>query len=168
MRHIKHCYILKQKGGSLMRMVFILSLLLCLAVSGCAIKSGVVKIGEDTYKVSHQAATGFEGGGGCRDSALLEASEFCASQGRVMKVIRIGGNRPPYILGNFPKTEVQFMCLDKNDPRLTEGKKEITTHPDDILENKIKNLKQLLSDGVITEDDFEKQKAKLLNDYTNN
>ena len=151
-----------------MKQMILTWLLLSLVVSGCAIKSGVVKIGEDTYKVSHQAATGFEGGGGCRDAALLEANEFCASQGKTMKVIRMGGNHPPYVFGNFPKVEVQFMCLDANDPRLKEGNEKTDIQADDVLANKMKNLNRLLSDGLITKSDFEEQKKKLLNDYTNN
>ena len=34
------------------------------------------------------------------------------------------------------------------------------------LESKLKTLNKLLADGVITQDDFNQQKAKLLNEYT--
>ena len=144
----------------------IVAFLLCLGLYGCAVNSGIVKIDKDTYKVSHQAATGFVGGRGCKDAALLEAREFCASQGKSMKVLFIGGNHPPYILGNFPKVEVQFMCLDANDPRLKEDAEKVNIQSADVLASKIKNLNKLLSDGLITKSDFEEQKKKLLNDYT--
>ena len=147
-------------------MKIVIALLLCLALCGCAVNSGIVKIGKDTYKVSRQAATGFVGGSGLKDAALLEASEFCASQGKSMKVLLIGGNHPPYIFGNFPKVEVQFMCLDANDPRLKEDNEKINIQSGDALESKIKDLNKLLSDGFITKSDFEEQKKKLLNDYT--
>ena len=150
-----------------MKHVILILLLLCLVISGCAINSGIVKIGEDTYKVSRQAATGFVGSGGLRDAALLEANEFCLSQGKEMKVLKIGGNHPPYILGNFPKVEVQFMCLDTDDPRIKENNEKTNMQSDNSLESKLKNLNKLLLDGLITKSDFEEQKKKLLNDYTN-
>ncbi|HHT9145480.1 MAG TPA: SHOCT domain-containing protein [Candidatus Wunengus sp. YC61] len=148
-------------------MKIVIALLVCLGLCGCAVNSGVIKIGKDTYKVSHQAATGFVGGSGLKDAALLEASEFCASQGKSMKVLLVGGNHPPYILGNFPKVEVQFMCLDANDPRFKENNEKVNIQSEDALASKIKNLNKLLSDGLITKGDFEEQKKKLLNDYTN-
>lgn len=144
----------------------IIVLLLCLVLCSCARNSGVVKIGKDTYSISRQAATGFEGGSGLKDAALLEANEFCVSQGKTLKVLLIGGNHPPYIFGNFPKVEVQFMCLDANDPRLKDGNEKESIQSDDALGVKIKNLNKLLSDGLITKSDFEEQKQKLLNDYT--
>ena len=142
-------------------------LILVTAVSGCAVNSGIVKIGKDTYKVSRQAATGFVGSSGLKDAALLEANEFCISQGKMLKVIRVGGNHPPYVFGNFPKVEVQFMCLDVNDPRLREDNEKANRQSEDDLATKIKNLNKLLSDGLITKSDFEEQKKKLLNNYTN-
>ena len=46
---------------------------------------GVVPIGQDTYMVSRQAATGFSGSGTRKAEAFREANEFCISQGEVMQ-----------------------------------------------------------------------------------
>ena len=54
--------------------------------SGCAIHSGVVPIGQDTYMVSRQAATGFTGMGSLKAKAFREASDYCISQNKKIQV----------------------------------------------------------------------------------
>lgn len=88
-------------------------------LSGCAANSGVIPIGKDTYMVSRQAATGFSGSGTLKAEAFQEANSFCRSQSKEVQVISTHEAAPPYILGNFPKAEVQFLCLDQNDPALS-------------------------------------------------
>jgi hypothetical protein len=92
-----------------------------LVVAGCASNSGVVPAGPDTYLVSRQAATGFSGLGTLKADALREANTYCQSLHKTMKVVSTTEAKPPYILGNFPKAEVQFMCLSAGDPRLGTG-----------------------------------------------
>ena len=81
---------------------------------GCASNSGVVPIGDDTYMVSRQAATGFSGLGTLKADALKEANSYCVSQNKKMHVVSATEAEPPFILGNFPKAEVQFRCLDRD------------------------------------------------------
>lgn len=88
----------------------------CCALIGCAANSGVVPIGQDTYMVSRQAATGFSGSGTLKAEAFQEANQYCVSQRKVLQVLYTDEAKPPFILGNFPKAEVQFMCVDANDP----------------------------------------------------
>jgi hypothetical protein len=97
--------------------VFAMSLLMFL--TGCAANSGVISIGKDTYMVSRQAATGFSGSGTLKAEAFQEANQFCLTLAKVVQVVSTHEAAPPYILGNFPKAEVQFMCLDRNDPALS-------------------------------------------------
>ncbi len=106
-----------------MRAKHIAGLLAPLAfIAGCASNSGVVPIGQDTYMVSRQAATGFSGMGTLKADAFKEADAFCKSEGKVMQVVRTQDAQPPFILGNFPKTEIEFMCLAKGDPELVRPK----------------------------------------------
>lgn len=91
-------------------------------VAGCASNSGVVPIGPDTYMVSRQAATGFSGLGDLKAEAFREASQYCGERRRSLQVVRTAESAPPYILGNFPRAEVQFMCLEANDPELVRPK----------------------------------------------
>jgi len=87
-------------------------------VSGCAANSGVAPIGPDTFMVSRQAATGFSGSGTLKAEALNEANQYCAARSKAIFVVTATEAAPPYVMGNFPKAEIQFMCLDANDPRL--------------------------------------------------
>jgi hypothetical protein len=74
--------------------------------------------------VSRQAATGFSGSGTLKAEAFREANDFCANQGKMLQVVNTTEAKPPYVLGNFPKAEVQFMCLKRGDPELSRPKLE--------------------------------------------
>lgn len=67
-------------------------------------------MGEYRYMVSRQAATGFSGSGTLKAEALREADEHCRKANRVLVVNRVTEAKPPYILGNFPKADVEFSC----------------------------------------------------------
>jgi len=97
-------------------------LLLLLFLVGCAAKSGVVPLGKDTYIVSRQAATGLPGLGNLKAESLREANKYCNDNNKVMQVINTFETSPPYVFGNYPRVEIQFMCLDSNDPELTRPK----------------------------------------------
>jgi len=93
-----------------------------IVLSGCASNSGVMAIGPDTFMVSRQAASGFSGLGTLKAEAFQEANKYCGSIGKYLRVVNTSESSPPYILGNFPRAEVQFMCLDKSDIELTRPK----------------------------------------------
>jgi len=101
-------------------------------ISGCASNSGVVPVGPDTYLISRQAASGFSGMGALKAKALKQASEYCTSQKKFMTLVSTNDAQPPYILGNFPRTEIQFMCLDKDDPEFARPK--LQKVPDTVIE----------------------------------
>lgn len=88
-----------------------MAVFLSLGLLGCASNSGIVSIGPDTYFVSRQAATGFSGMGTLKAEALGEAGQFCGAKGRKLQVLGESDARPPFILGNFPKTEIKFACV---------------------------------------------------------
>lgn len=99
-------------------------------VAGCAAHSGIAPIGPDTYMVSRQAATWFSGSGTLKAEALREANQHCVGQNKVLQVVNTIEAQPPFILGNFPKAEVQFMCLDANPNVRTMPRKQV----DPVLE----------------------------------
>lgn len=98
------------------------SFFVVLLVAGCASNSGVVPLGPDTFMVSRQAATGFSGLGHLKADAMREAESYCARDGKKLRVVSTNESRPPYILANFPRAEVQFMCLAAGDVELTRPK----------------------------------------------
>lgn len=87
-------------------------LIICipLFLVSCASNTGIIKIGEGKLFIAKQAATGFPGTGGIKTESLKEASEYCESQNKTLKIIELKENEGPYILGKYPKVELTFTC----------------------------------------------------------
>ena len=99
------------KHGGTMR-IKIASLALALSatlLAGCATNSGVLSIGNNTYLITRQAATGFSGLGNLAPASIREANRYCDSRGKVMHLIRLIESKPPYIW-NYPTVEIRFSC----------------------------------------------------------
>jgi hypothetical protein len=95
---------------------------LSIFLSACASHTGVVSIGKDTYMVAKQAATGFPGLGNLKAEIIAEGSSYCTSKGKQFQLVGTQETQPPYILGNYPRSEIQFMCLDGSDQELQRPK----------------------------------------------
>jgi hypothetical protein len=91
-------------------------------LTGCASNTGIIPIGTDTYMVSRQAATGFSGSGSLKAEAFQEANAYCAGHGKSLQVVSTQEAQPPFVFGNYPKAEVQFMCLNAGDVELARPK----------------------------------------------
>ncbi len=80
-------------------------------VGGCATNSAVVPMGSGTMLITKQAATGFPGLGNLKVDALQEAGAHCAGQSKELQVTNVSESKPPFVLGNYPRVEVQFRCV---------------------------------------------------------
>ena len=80
----------------------------------CAAKSGVVSNGPDTYLVTRQAKTNLANLDNLKAKALQEATEYCLSQNKNIRVVNSSVSQPD-VFGNLPKAAVEFMCLEKTD-----------------------------------------------------
>ena len=100
--------------------------------AGCASHTGVVSIGKDTYMVAKQAATGFPGLGNLKAEIIAEGSSHCMKLGKQFQLVGTQETQPPYILGNYPRSEIQFMCLDSVDQEFQRPKLQKT--PDTVIE----------------------------------
>ncbi len=60
-------------------------LVLIVVMGGCAINSGVVPMGQNTFMVSRQAATGFSGSGNLKAKTFREANQYCVNQGKMLQ-----------------------------------------------------------------------------------
>lgn len=89
-------------------------------------------MGPDTFMVSRQAATGFSGTGTLKADAYREAGEYCSQNGKQMQVVATHEAAPPYVLGNFPRAEVEFMCLSAGDRELARPK--MVPAPNTVIE----------------------------------
>jgi hypothetical protein len=110
--------------------------------------------GNPAYRAFIQGATGFVSMDSVRDDAEERAKEFCDRKGKVMESLTETTATPPYILGNFPRIEIVFDCVAK--PATA------TAVSGDDKYTKLAKLKQLLDSGAITQDEFNREKEKIL------
>jgi Short C-terminal domain len=109
--------------------------------------------GNEQYRVFQQGATGFVSLQSVRETAEQRAREYCGRKGRTMESVQETTASPPYILGNFPRIEIVFDCV--RGPLANQS-------GDDPKYSKLMNLKSLLDSGVITQTEFDAEKAKIL------
>ena len=107
--------------------------------------------GVDSHRVFHQAATGFVSVQSIRQTAEKRVDDFCSREGRLVRVLSERTSKPPHILGNFPRIEIEFECIESGNSASR------STKYDDLAK-----LKDLLDDGAISETEYEAEKAKLL------
>ena len=58
-----------------------------LPMSACASHTGVVSMGQDTFMIAKQQATGFPGLGNMKAEIIAEASQHCAALGKELQVV---------------------------------------------------------------------------------
>lgn len=112
----------------------ILIAVLTATLGACASHTGVVAMGKDTFMIAKQQATGFPGLGNMKAEIIAEGSSYCASQGKEFQLVNSSETKPPYILGNYPRSEIQFMCLVINDSEY--GRPRMERSPDTVIELK--------------------------------
>ncbi len=103
-----------------------------LIMSACASHTGVVSMGQDTFMIAKQQATGFPGLGNMKAEIIAEASQHCASLGKEFQIVSAQETQPPYVFGNYPRSEIQFMCLAAGDRELQRPK--LQKAPDTVIE----------------------------------
>jgi hypothetical protein len=67
----------------------------------------------EQYRVFEQSATGYGSIPEARDQATPRAKDFCRAQDKTMKVLKEVTSEPPHILGNFPRIEIIFVCIER-------------------------------------------------------
>ncbi len=84
-----------------------------LAVAGCASHTGIVPIGKDNYMLAKQQSTGFPGLGNLKAEIITEGRLYCSSENKEFQLVSTTETQPPYVFGNYPRAEIQFICLTK-------------------------------------------------------
>jgi len=109
----------------------------------------------EQYRIFHQGSTGFTVTAVLRSSATKRANEFCNNliKGSEMYTISEHTASPPYILGNFPRIEIIFVCTSKAS---------VTTTGSHNKYDQLLKVKELRDKGVLNEKEFEAEKVKLL------
>lgn len=155
-----------------------------IAISGCASTSEITKVSEseshfkdavyeghdfyiseeevegERYRIFLQASTGFSGTSGIRGEAEKRANRFCMKKGKNNEMFTVAEHtaKPPYILGNFPRIEITFICIDKKKEQMTTYQ-----HVKDKYE-KLSEIKELLDNGTLTQEEFDIEKKKILSE----
>lgn len=112
--------------------------------------------GYEEYRIFHQGATGFTPQTAVRNSAIARATEFCAKQGKGMRILSEHRATGAKILGIFPRVELIFVCPPKVEQAAPVSK----------YDNLLKAM-ELLDKGVLTQDEFEREKRKILDGSEN-
>jgi putative oligomerization/nucleic acid binding protein len=110
--------------------------------------------GNPAFRVFIQGATGFVSMQSVRDDAEQRATAFCDRKGKAMESLTETTATPPYILGNFPRIEIVFDCIEKQGS--------VAPASSDDKYARLAKLKQLLDSGAITQQEFNQEKAKIL------
>ena len=155
----------------------------CLAVAAPARAASTLSkpepMGDNVYAVTNTAHTAFSRDiDQLRTAALAEAKKFCEAQGKVMKIVSVIADKPRFSLG-YCSVKVIFQPLRPDDPALTAPAQPpaaaITpasgiavanspTGTGDYYTDLLK-LDDLHKRGIITDEEFEQQKKKILKDW---
>ena len=137
-------------------------------------------LGDNTYECTREASTSFDRNvDKLAAEAKEDAAKYCESKGKEPKVISVSVHKSWPTLG-FSRATVTFMALNAGDPELadkapvpvmTEGKK-VRKHeaaavgavegPVDELYDGLMKLDELRRRGLLTEEEFQAEKKKLL------
>jgi hypothetical protein len=154
----------------------------CLFLTACSVSSsiqraeqsksgfdGAVYEGEETiirddipdseaYRIFHQGATGFVSVQSVRNSAENRSKSFCENKGLRYELLRERVSVGAHVAGNFPRSELVFTCIAINTEQNTQNSPTAPTNRYDEL----RELKSLLDDGVITQEEYKQEKVKIL------
>lgn len=145
------------------------------ALAGCA-NPGIVKISDNTYMLSKEDHAGMFGNAAkLQADVIAQANAFAESQGKV--AVGVNTNSIPAGPGRFAEFSYEFRVVDKDDPIAKNGM--LVNRPDVVMQNQqapaaaapaqqqdtytqLMKLKDLLDKGVITKDEFDAEKKKIL------
>lgn len=147
--------------------------------AGCA-NTGIVKVSANTYLIARENHAGIFGNQAAFKAKIIqEASDFAAKQGKV--AIPISQHETPNAPMKFASFEYQFRLVDKNDPAaenaalqrradiVVEQDKNLNEHIETTDKSKtrtkyddLRGLEKLHNDGVLTDEEFAREKRKIM------
>jgi hypothetical protein len=147
----------------------------------------IVPLGNDTYALTHWATNGFtRNTEKLQKLALEDAAAYCARLHKELKVISTSTDKPAVPLTGFASAKVVFKALDANNPELhapvpvesvpgtatpvyapVAATPVVAENPapktaTDVLYNDVMKLDDLRKRGLLTDEEFQAQKKKLL------
>ncbi|HVU35969.1 MAG TPA: SHOCT domain-containing protein [Opitutaceae bacterium] len=136
----------------------------------------IVALGQDTYSLTRWADTGFvRNTDKLKEQALEDAAAYCAKLHKELKVVSTSTKHPLVPLTGFAHAKVVFKALDPNSPELHATAAAIDTSSPatmapaapprsatDALYDDLMKLDDLRKRGILTDEEFQAQKKKLL------
>ena len=163
-----------------MKHLFVVLPLALMMVSPVNAKPEVLQVAQDTYVITKSSYAGaFANMSKLKASVIKQANEFAESQGKVVVPISQRQRRPD---AGFPSYEFQFRVVSPDDPEavrtalasgpdaVVQGRHDVNIDVtksgrekdgDDFYSSLIK-LDDLRTKGLITDEEFEAQKQRLL------
>jgi hypothetical protein len=132
---------------------------------GETVTTGTATAGAEAYRIYIQGASSSTSLKSVRNDAEREAQEFCIRKGKIMESLSETIAVPPFNSINYPRIEIVFDCIIVYDfpaRSSTPKVKEVAAKDDDPKYTKLVNLKKLLDTGVLTQQEFDSEKAKIL------
>lgn len=156
----------------------ILAFGLCAAASGAEIKPEIVSLGHDTYSLTVAASNGFvRNTDKLKEQAMEDVAAYCAKLHKEAKIISTSASHPLVPLTGFASAKIVFKALDAGDPELhapvsssaedgigaaAESAAAAPRTATDALYNDLLKLDDLRKRGILSEDEFQAQKRKRL------
>lgn len=149
-----------------------LTFVCCVTALTCAAasKSSMAPLGNDTYSITREAKTGFDRDvDRLKDLAKQDAAKFCESQGKQLKVIDLTAKKPFFGTG-YANATIVFKALSPGSAELaaSSGAAETAPTPKQYtntsdLYNDLLKLDELRQKKILTEEEFQSEKQKVLN-----
>jgi YD repeat-containing protein len=159
-----------------------LSLILLVASLGCASKPQILPMGHGEYMISKKGSSGFSRMSSIKSDAYEEMNNYARSKGLEAEIIST--NEIPPKLGDYPVVEVKFRLVQRSSriSRDTKVNSSQTTQTYDSLGRptssttntrasedstryqKLREIGSLYANGVLTEEEYKREKARILRD----
>ena len=127
----------------------------------------IVPLGGNDYSITVKATHKFtRNTQKLKDQAMEAATQFCAREGKQLKVVSVKEDKSFYLVGGFAQVTLTFKALSPGDPELVV---ETENHPKpppamtaDLLTTELTKLDDLRKKGLLTDEEFTAAKKKLL------
>lgn len=128
-------------------------------VTGCA-EAPFIPVGQDSYTVTQTSAGGmFRSMSSLRSEVILRANEFAASKGGIAEVV--SETESPGYPGKMPSFTYTFRITPRGQSAGLADSTDIKKAPADKYD-RLTKLHELKVKGIITQGEFDTEKAKLL------
>lgn len=131
--------------------------------------SPIQPAGDGTYTLTAKATHKFtRNTDKLKQQAVDVATQFCAKEGKQLKVVSVDEKKSMYVMGEFAQVTLTFKALAADAPELAPAgvgaaaPRRLTT---DELATELAKLDELRKKGLLTDAEFDALKQKVLNRY---